>query len=103
MEFSGTTGVRELMRRNGWRLFAGAAVAVILAGQPAMADDADTCTMASRRDLAIAGVHAVDRFGQIQRPWPPHHLPPTPPPFGPQRGPRPRHPPPRPNAPVPID
>jgi hypothetical protein len=34
------------MRRNGWRLFAGAAVAVILAVQPATADDADTCAKA---------------------------------------------------------
>jgi len=39
------------MRRNGWHLFA--AVAVILAVQPARADDADTCAKASG-DVAIA-------------------------------------------------
>src|SRR4051812_15823985 len=43
------------MRRNGWRLFAGAAVAVILAAQPAAADDADTCsTKALSLDEVIA-------------------------------------------------
>jgi len=42
------------MRRNGWRLFAGAAVAVILAVQPATADDADTCAKALSGDEAIA-------------------------------------------------
>src|SRR6266850_412480 len=48
------TGVRESMRRNRWRLFAGAAVAVILAVQPATADDADTCAKAFSGDEAIA-------------------------------------------------
>jgi tetratricopeptide (TPR) repeat protein len=46
--------VRESMRRNRWRLFAGAAVAVILAVQPATADDADTCAKAFSGDEAIA-------------------------------------------------
>jgi hypothetical protein len=44
------------MRRNGWRLFAGATVAVFLAVQPATADDsdADTCAKALSGDVAIA-------------------------------------------------
>src|SRR5262249_35585571 len=64
MEFSGTTGVRELMRRNGWRLFAGAAVAVILAMQPATADDADTCAKAFLRDEAIAACTRLISLGR---------------------------------------
>src|SRR4051794_12554823 len=49
------------MRSNGWRLFAGAAVAVILAAQPATAtaDDADTCTKALSRDMAITADVAI--------------------------------------------
>jgi tetratricopeptide (TPR) repeat protein len=54
------------MRRNGWRLFAAAAVAVILAVQPATADDADTCTMASRRDLAIAACTRLIASGRYK-------------------------------------
>jgi hypothetical protein len=42
------------MRRSGWRLFAGTAVAVILAAQSATADDANTCARALSGDEAIA-------------------------------------------------
>jgi len=41
------------MNGNWWRVLAGAAVAMVLAAQPAAADDADTCRTASG-DAAIA-------------------------------------------------
>src|SRR5215510_9047323 len=57
------------MRRNGWRLFAGTAVAVILAVWPATADDADTCTKASgdmAGDVAIAACTRLIASGRYK-------------------------------------
>jgi len=48
------------MNGNWWRVLAGAAVAIVLASQPAAADDAETCRTASADAAIAACTRAID-------------------------------------------
>jgi len=53
------------MSGNWWRVLAGAAVAMVLAAQPAAADDADACRTASG-DVAIAACTRAMNSGKLK-------------------------------------